>query len=347
MEEYMLNAPIMKINPNNVYFGELHCLISAETDIEDVVVSALKNYLEGQAFIDDLSKQVPGFDAVYGNELININAENGILSVQILAKDEEECSVYVENVKNLLLMKSDALKENIGEHELDLIQESINCGYSYEVKEKQKECRENLTGTRNALTTVTVDLSEVERRALAKLDEINSDLITVTEPILNYKNMVVGFLVGILVGVIIVVIYTIYNGKLQTSRELSKRFDIMHIGTVSKQKDDSEEIEILATKIKRILELTNTKQIHVLSTRNVENIEQLQKVFSLLEERDIKCIYLGNILKEKQVIENLSNNVPAIVMETVGKSKVKDIYEEISHCNDLDVNVLGYISIER
>ena len=51
-------------------------------------------------------------------------------------------------------------------------------------------------------------------------------IATIVMTAFNYKYVAIGFLVGTLVGVIIIVIYTIYNGRLQTDRELFKRLDM-------------------------------------------------------------------------------------------------------------------------
>lgn len=350
-EDYVENSPIMNIDFANVYQGELQYHIKADSNLKADIATVIANYFVGQAFIEEFCEEIEGLDATYAKELFEpeiIDVNNGIVSIQVIAASEEECSTYIACIKELFLAKSEELKQSIGTHEVDLIQENISSGYSYRVYETQNIARNNLQNTEKLLSSHISNLSEIEKVAIIEVDNTNTSLTVevVKEPTFSIVFVIVGLLLGMIVGIIIVVLGTLFKSRLQTEKELAKRFDIAHIGTVvDNVNKKAETLAITTSTMRKFVESKNIGQIAMISTNDSINRDSMKALYTMLEADAIHCSMLQNILKEKDAIDKLSNDTPVVLLETIGKTKVKEVYEEVSLCKNLGIEVVGYICI--
>lgn len=344
LQTYKANSPIMQMDCNDVYQYTINYYISG--NIREDVAVAIENYISGMLFATEFSNNIDNLAAEYVKDVVTcLTAEidSGVISIKILAANEKDIQDYIDVFKSIIMLYSDKLQEDIGSHKLEILYEEITHGYLEEVYSMQDENYESISSLETALSNYFGILSIREK------NYINQSLVkpvegVMTKPTFQINYMFIGMGIGAIACVLAIVILSLLDGKLHSEKETSKRLQIIYYGLIGRE-IDIEQLEIVISYIVKSCETAKKQNVAIISTLNSLLREDMQFLIDTLKNNNIQCNVLGNVLKNSDAIEKLSTDIPVILIEEVGKSKIKDIYEEAAICKDLGIQVLGYSCI--
>lgn len=345
---YEENSPIMEIDYKSVYRGELQFGIIAEQEIKEDVAVVLRNYLMSKHFYVLFSQEAEGKTQPFIKDLFeNISADGGVVTVDVIASTKDECAMYTEIINGLLEEKSAAI-QRVGTHDLILLQSQISSEYSYRVSELQSAILNNRKNSENDLKEYVATLSYVEKQFLVEEGE-DEELIGYVKnpsPKFSIKFTIIGAVFGLILGMLLIVVFAVFSGSVQTSDEIEKRFGFSKIQDFNK-KEIRKQVEASVTKIKKTILRDEEQMIGIVSTTHKSLLFGVEELIANLEKENIKCVVLEDITVDEDKIEKIEEGIPVILFEAIGKSKVRELYEEVSLCEKKNVKVLGYICVEE
>lgn len=351
-EQFCANAPIMKVDYSKVYMGTLELFIISDinNDISERMAQTLYNYLSNYKFVEDLGKLIGLEDCRLATNLVSVNAENiplGILEISIVGESQNVCEEYVDTTIQILNDKVAEFQLDEECYDLKFIKGEIQVTESLDVGQVHYNNRQKLENARNELKNYTNTLTDTQKKFIQEISNEDSEISinTILKPEFSLKYVILGFILGIIVICVGIVFVVLFDGKLQSPEELYKRFRLTSIGYISKYTNDSE-IERMSAYMTKLLENNNSNQFIYLSTLGYIEDERIKKINSQLCKENISCGEIKNVISISDEIASLSKTRSIILLESIGQSKIKNIYEEMAVCQNLGMHVIGYITIE-
>lgn len=350
LKNYGKNALVLKLDYENVYQGRLQFYVDAEEDVQFDIAYVIANYINAGNLAEKLYKQESLDATTYADEIFGAEVSgakdgvpSGVVNFRVWASGKEECERYVSLVKKALTEYDKTLNSTMAEHTLEVVSEEVILGYVYEVEAKQNIYAENYAEAVENLEAHAATLTEVQLQAIQNADASQKDDAVVT-PSFSIKFAIVGFVLGAILAVGCIVLYIIFGGKLQTEQELLKRFNISHFGNIT-CKNAEEKVGIVCARLAANLENSKRTEVALIGTAKELSSDAIVKLQNALKDCGIKCEIIGNILTDKAAFEAMKKKECVVLVETIGKSVIKEIYEESMVCIDSKVEVVGYISI--
>lgn len=367
LDEYKEKSLILEMDYNNVYQGKLQFHVAAKDEIKDDIANAIQNYINNACFAEALSKKVESVDVKYAYELVTAKVSeypSAIVNVYVYATNAEECNDIAAVIKEEVNNYSLSLKTVIGDNVVAVIGENYCCGYVDDVYRMQSNYIQYVQTALSEIDTYEATLTPIQKNAIPEMEEddlVNSSKDEMVKPTFSVVLLLLGVCVGLVFGVAIVILLTIFNGKLQSEKELAKRLNIEYLGNVRigkknkvnglvdkyvyKIKCDEKEIDSLCARIKYSLKDSTTKKINIISTCEDFNNIMSNELENNLKLQGIECEIIGNIVDDVEAFKAIEGKDNIILVEVIGKSSVKEIYEEATICLNTNAPVIGYISI--
>jgi len=348
-QAYTEESPIMNMNCNYVYSITAQYYVQAEEWMQKNIATALVSYINSKECADLFCQKAGVESTAYVQEYYIASLEeesDGVLRLIVRTSVEENTARYMEVLKELISQKQKSLTEVIGPNDLVLLQESVENGYCSDVYDVQNKFYTDMTTIKKNMTTLSNSMSDAQKLAVMEASDAQLALIDGQPNALKdmIKYAVLGFAVGAVLGVMFVVLGTLFNGKLQSDRELAKRLQVAHLGTLN---DTQDGVIMTAVRIMKLLESQGKKQVHFVSTEGVISNDNICKVCDLLSEKQIQTKILGDITMEQSALTELASETPVILIETIGKSVVSKVYQQAELCRDMNVAIMGYIAMEN
>lgn len=348
-EIYKEKSPLMNLDFNHVYQIIDQYYVQADETIQKNITAGIVAYINSKECLDEFCQKA-GLETIYYTQeyfVATIEEESdGVITIKVRTSVEEDSLRCMAILKELLMKKHESLIEVIGIHNLVLLQESMETGYCMDVYEAQNIFYEEVTEIKKSMTTLKNSMSDVQK--LAVMQQCDAELILIdahgTSMGTWIKYVCLGLALGVVLSTMFIVLCDLFNGKLQSEKELAKRLQITHLGTV-RTDVVQEEIAMTSIRIMKLLEAEGKKEVDFISTEDGLSQEKILNLCSILEENHIHTNVLGDIIVEKHALEQLSSTKPVILVETIGKSMVSKIYQEAELCRDMKVVVMGYITI--
>lgn len=366
LEEHKEASRIYDMDFNNVYQGKVQFFVDANSEDTIAIADAIANYVRNKAFSEQLSQQVASINEKYAYELVSVSdsvTETGIVNVSIYAPDEKECKEIVNAIKNVLNEYSILLNSTMGAHELCVVGENYYVGYVDDVYRMQSNYIVNMQTAMAELETYNSTLTATQKKAIAQILDDMVEVDEVPKPQFKILYAAIGGVAGLILGCGMVIVLTVFTGKLQSEKELTKRLNIEYLGSVRLgkkgrkekfidkyiYKSDSYEKEVgaIVARIKMKMKECSTNTINMINVCDTSNSGAMDEIKRMLEENGITCEIIGNVVEDVVALSKLDDRNDLILVEKIGKSRVKDIYEEATICLNLNVTVVGYISVRE
>lgn len=367
---YMENSLILKLDFSNVNQAILNYQVDANEIKKYDVANALANYVNQGALAGALSKKEEYGEAKYVQEILQAEIagttagiESGVVTITILAETEEECIKRAKDVAELVQVYIETIKDIENESSIHLIQKDYVVKTLSSVYTMQKKFHTEYTTTKNEYMASVENLTDLQiAYILSQNNELStefSEILGVAYPRVNIMALVTGAFLGIVFACVMVVVATIFGGRIQSDKEILKRLGICHLGNVSMLQDkgldsivaklygksisrnSSVQLNEIASRLQVIRKNSEVNNVILIGTSEAISGKYFDKWAEYLQNYKI----VGNILENHEHIQEMEKNANVILVETVGRTKVKDLYDEALLCLDANVNVVGYICI--
>lgn len=353
LKEYRETAILMDIDFNQAYQMKMQFSVNADEERIDDVVFAIMSYIDSGFLGADLQQESVFEGKTYIYELFNVALPvnddativetPNVFTLKVYAENLSKCEQYadlaVEKIKEYVAQ----LNEVIGSNTCDLLQSTYSKGYIPGVYIAQKNYLTEVETISNEYKAHKNSMTEFQLKYAEGKDEEIEEVTVLEKPKLSKKMMVLGLIIGTVFSSGIVCILYIWNGKLKSQKEIQKRLGLQNLGTMVTGQD--EQIEYLVAKIKVRMEHSGTNKVVLVGTSKFVDNEDFSKLVELFKSQNIEYEIIGDVLKEKTALEKLSIETKVILVEAIGLSKVKDLYEENEVCADCNAEIIGYISI--
>ena len=342
LKDYENKSVVLNADVADIYQGDISIHVEAEENLEYDIACAITNSINDVVFSNALKDNGINVPYEYGfvdTGVVGMNTgmSSGVFNVRVYALSQEECKTYVDIAKKIVYGYSDMLKGAVADHNLTLVSEVYSCGYSEAVFQKQKAFIDNWQAAKNLLITNQTGLNENQLLYINSLKEEQDVELELVEPSISVVFAIIGIILGVIIGVAIVCVQVIFGGKIQTEQELLKRLNISNLGT-------HEEMDLVVARIEKMVQLSEDKTVGLLSTIEITSYNFVHQLQMQLQEKGISCEMIGNIVSESDAYKKAADTSNIILVEVLGKTKIKDVYAESMACKDLGVTVLGYIT---
>lgn len=351
MEEYGEKSILLQIDWKDVYTGKVQYFIQAEDKEVDKVVSAYINLLTKEYLVEIFTQEFGLVNVDDINQIVRITGEDGFLTIEVKAENEELCIKYLNVLKDIIFNQEKIINNQICQHQIQILQEKIRNSYSNELYVAQISYIQSMNEINTTITNMEYYLTNLQKAFITEQMEDNAKPLLDIEkkPTINLLFVLIGAVGGGIVGLILVCVITVFDGKLQTENELNKRFGISRLAVISfadKSGLDEKKMETISVRIKSMIEQNSVKEVCFIGSTNILVSEEIHKICDILMQQDISCKIVNDILiNEDTVNDVMKKNI--VLIEEVAKSKIKDIYRIANLCNDVRANIIGYICIDN
>jgi RNA-binding protein YhbY len=348
---YNENAPLMKIDANNFYVGEvsyffdngykLEYPVIAENNNIVAIVSAYKGMIGTQEFAQQVQQllgdtnnasyamELVDCDGEYaGTNIIPTQEERGVLSIAVYAADEETCVRLKELVKEVIETSKSTVLKQFGSHEVTVIKDIVNKSSSGELLNKQKEKMDFAYTCSNNMYNMSLKFTPAQQSYLNKcIEEMDGMAEDVKEEekelptaSVSKKMIVLGFLGGAFLMFVIWALIYIFSNRIRLEDNFETIFGSKLLGNVpisEKEKKWFRFIDSIFEKLRHF------------NQRYFDRDEALDMIAAnvriAMAKKDVKKVMLTGAAfgaEEKEIAEDLAERLKKDGIEILGVSSI-------------------------
>lgn len=376
--EYNEKSILMQINPFDKQVATINYYIDTNykispnltfqnIDTTDMVIKAyITNAQNGEIYnyiIDNLSYDI---DLKYFKEIFLAEAdfENNMIKIEISHFNKDICSEILDLITKYFEIEKAEIQKIIGEHELSIVNESIQSVVDLDLELKQKEKLQLATSYKDNLIEKQKSFSSLAapvRTSYSKTLLIKSAI----------KYSVLGFAFGAFLQILIILLSYAFSNKVIKEKEISQIYNLKVLGVIDKPSkksvlkivdrwisrlegtlynkiDENAAIKRIVANIEAILKLGNLSSYNIVitGTTDINKIEYIyKKIDDEIKSPSYKLSYGDNINYTAKTIKQVSDSNVVIIVEELEKSSFSEINKELENIYVLDKNVLGVIII--
>ena len=244
--EYNENSLLMKIDPMNEWVGTYNLYIDSkfkinpeltyqDVDLTSRLLNAYQAYLTGGALYDEiLEKTNLVSDVQYLPEVLTADGDLDASSVVITYKGETKDSVesLLNLTQEMLIAKYDEVRDAVGDHEIQVLTQSVYTTVDPELLEQQKENQLKISEDTKKLQELDADLTKWEEET-EPIAEFGTDY-AVRQAV---KMLILGGVVGFLLMCCMYAALYILGGKMQTYDDwLGRKIPVVGYLTAERKK---------------------------------------------------------------------------------------------------------------
>lgn len=393
-EIYYKNSLYMQLDPLHIVQKELVYQIQSEDNNGGSKFGIIYGNVINNIGLYDWIEQQTGMDAGYVGELISVDVKSGMtiadgaqvllsdsncVKIVIMQKDEESCEKLVDAVKEYLAMQQEKLSQEVGNHELVLLSETMGTVTNTDVLSCQVSYRDDISSLKESIENKKAEFTEEQKQyydLLAQnesttIDESQEEVaepVAVQKPSVSIKYVVLGAVVFAFVYAMILCVMYIFNGKLRASDELQNLYHIPQMGLIVKNSKkkllpdrwvdhlrnhgkrkftpaQSMELAVAAVKIAAVK--NGLDHVCLMGCNLAEGADNVcESIKQALEKEDIAVTILDNVLYNAEAMEKLENEKGVVLVEKAGSTLYNEVAKEIELLTRQDIAVLGGIVVE-
>lgn len=366
---------------NNHYQLE-YPYISKKNNIGALVFGYANLFEEGQ-FIDSLGEilQIDDSQSVYAKELVKCtaNQEDGTIMIDVLTDDEEKSKAIIALIEKTMEKAKDDFAMQIEEHDLLLLDETVNWIYDEDVLEKQKLQKEKLFSYASNLDTLESKLTDKEKsyvelcRSEKQLAQAQTEIVepVTPKPSVSKKMTVMGMILGALLAIIVYFVKYVFNNKLRVEDAFERIFGVKVLGIVEKTDSKKginssvqrflsrkrrasqriffkdEALELVAVSVKVMAKKMGYSKVFLTgAAMNHCEDDRVVELKAMLEKMGVELIVGNSVLYFADAFEELSDVGAVLFWEKAGESMYGEIEAEIQKCMSHKIDVIGAVVAE-
>lgn len=369
-QDYKDDSILMNINPYDEYVETVTFYVSTDYEImpgmmyqnPNTASSILKAYVSiaqnGEMYSYVLGRMNNKMGIRYLKELVKIQTDytNNMMDITVIGDTEKRASDVMRYIKDSIADSHKRITEAIGEHDVNIVDESKYVSVDLDLEKKQKDFTTNMDALDTSLTDKTKELEDLE--------EPKDNLLTKGSVVKGaVKYAVLGGVLGAFMVVFFVCVVFLMSDKLVSEKELKRRYGVMVLGVFRKadkkrwfgfidrwldrmdgqaaaQLEDSQTFEVVAANAMNYVE--GVSRILLVGTVAREELERLKEgLAGLLPEKNLTVG--GNLGKEAQAIREAASCDAVILVEQRGRSLFGGIEQELEVVRSLEKRVIGCV----
>lgn len=401
-ENYNKKALLMNLDANNFYKGEVTYYIDNHYEVEYPImaknnnivamVNSYKAALNKEEFAEKLEDVISIEDAdIYGMELIDCentyggtgsiesDAERGVFTISMYADSEELCNKLKEIVKEELQSYRDYVAQQMGNHEVTMIQDSCRVAADVKLLEYQEDNADKLQIVSTHMNNIANKFTDLQKTyvSLAEKETVHGvaekEILQSKDssPSISKKMLVLGFLAGAIIAFAMWALFYLLNGKIRLEDDFEEIYRTKLLGNIpvensQKRKwfgfidciiirlrhfnqryfEQEKAYEMVAANIRIALKNIEKKTILISGAVCGEDEKKVVKELAgRLKQDNIKLEYTSQILYNAEALEKMVEIGQVIFVEKAEQSLYQELQKEIEICNQQRVNLLGCIVV--
>lgn len=373
MNNHKENSLYMQLEASNVFQGVVVYQVSSDAKIKNDIANAMVSYVNEGGLVSQIANSYTEIEEKYLQEIIRaevVGAEegtpSGVVNIYVWSDSEELNAEIVKYVCKNVESFGNSLKKELGNFSLNKIQEIGSIRYMDSIYQDQKDFYKELETIKEDFNKHKATMTEYQLLGTQENGETNSENeVKIPKPSFSIKYAIVGALLGAVLIIFYICLVTILGGRIQTEKEIGQRLGLVHLGNVfitkstllnkmllqllyGKKVDELDaETKVLVSRISMYLADKNAKRIAFVGTTDDLFSKEIEIVTELLKNVGVESIVSGDVLSDFKAMNSLTEVEYIILVETIGKSKIKKVYEEAAICMSVKAEVLGYISVHE
>lgn len=358
-EKYIQESILMNMNANSYYEGTYSVYITSQSSNVLTTFQDLMNGSDVQAS----AAESMGWEVQYLAELVSVtlvsnsNVE-GRLTINVAAPTEEQATQLLNLYVGAYQSVGTQITSAVAEFEAAVIDNQVNKASSTIYESAQKTAKEALTGYRANLVSYQKTLDAL----------VAPEAPTTVTPVSTVKAGIKGAVIGAVLGVILVggccCVSFVTGDRIYSPDELKERKQVKIMGVLPDvgSKKRGPVIKALRKLEGRKTDANEDKEWSLIAA-NVNNYRAGAQVIMVtgtaekavilkaakeLRDRmpDVKVMSAGNMLTEASTLTHLPVCDGVLLVETVGKSRYKDLGLEIEKIQDMEKQLIGCVVMD-
>lgn len=399
---YNENAPLMKLDSNGfyrsviTYYVDNHFSVEyplvEKNDTTDAVIESYRAKLRNEEFAAKL-EELTGSDTKmisYVKEQIDcankygrtdtVAEKDGILMISIYGADEQSCKEMSQLVKETISSGKATVTEQLGEHDIVLIEDSCDLVADVELLKYQQENISKLSTYSNVIRDLKSRLTEGELFYVGIYEREQSELEggkTAKEEdgslkaAVSIKYVIVGIVGGAALAFFVIVLMYLFNRRLRLEDDFEMLYKAKLLGSVmiedgNKKKwfafvdrffikmrhlnkhyfTEDEAVSMVAAGIKIGAKKVGVSKVYmtgaVVGKEEKSIVERLKKE---LKKTGIELVAGKSILYDAEALEQSAEIGCVVLVERAGASLYGEVAEEIEICAHQGMKVLGAVVV--
>ena len=390
---YSENSIYMQLNPLQMVQTELIYQVQTADGTMDGQLGALYTSLLNNVGLYDWVTQQTGIEAGCVGELILAETVSSLtipskemtlgtncVKVSILQSDTETCQKLAEAVKTYISEEQKQLNDELGQHALVLVSESVGSVMNKDLMNEQIKCRNEIASLQSMIATAKADFTEEQKQYYELLtweeaeqseqpaQNATAEENPVPSPSVSKKYVLLGAVLFAFAYAVVICMAYIFNTRLRESDELQSIYDIPQIGLVVQESgrkvfldkwvdflhhygkrkftaEQSMELAFAAIKIAAVKNgLNNICLMGCNMSAGADKVCESLK--AALEKEQISVSILDNVLYDAEAMEKMDAMQGAVLVEKAGSTLYNEVASELELLKRQDVRVLGGIIVE-
>lgn len=363
-EAYLEDSILMQLDYHSVHQAKTELYLSTpyqimpgmsyqNTDKAEHIAALYVSTLSDSALLSNIAAQIQT-ETKYLEEVIDIKAENSIITVTVNWTNSEEASKVMDALLAYAESSHDHITQAVGEHTLAVVLKTVDVVMDRSVQDQQKQELTRLNDDKLALTEKVTALNSLSAPSAPKTSAKDIASTAVKWAVLG------GFLGAALVAFCCCFGY-IFSDKVHSGSDVSTRCGVRILGEMScgKKADPitrylrraegrviSEADEIPALLQETLRQYANGAS-NILVTGDIK--PQLVETYTAHLQQGLSDIQLtagGSLLKDAAAMRSFKQCDAVILLEKSGVSRYNTICSEAVRINDLNKPLIGCIIVE-
>ena len=369
-QKYHDESIILNINPYDEYMESATFYISTDYEImpgmlyqnPNTATSILKGYMSivqnGDMYNYVIGKLKNKIGIRYLKELVKVEPDytNNMFDIIVIADTEKRAADVMRYIKGSIEASHEKLTEAIGEHDINIVDESSLVTVDLDLEKKQKDFTNTMDQLDTSLKDKTKELEDLEEPAntlLSRRSILKSSI----------KYAFLGGVLGAFMVVFFICVVFLMSDKLVNEKELKRRYGIMVLGvfrrqekkrlfsgidrlidrmegTAERELEEAQTFEVAAANAGNYIE--DSRNVLLVGTVSDGAIAAVQDGLSPLLS-GVALSVGGNLGRDAQAIKKAASCDAVIIVEKRNKSGFGEIEQELDVIRSLGKKVLGCI----
>lgn len=389
---YLDTSIVMKSDPFNAPKAELTFLIrtddmertyNIEKVYEDLLTGiGLYEYLKEMCELDsNVNEMIYLEKTSYGEQ-----QGNDTVRLSIVHNDEEVCKKIADYTVAYVEEQQELLKQELGEHEVILLEQSFGLVMSTNYLDLQKNCMAELINLQTNIAKLKANFSDEEEQYYEYLaleaagdsfndeeadEEANTSDEVIAQPRVSIKYIILGIILFAFVYVFVIFLRYILNNKIRATDNLQDLYDIPQLGFIPEESrkkrflgvvdqwilalrnrgqrrfTEADAVKLASVAVKMAAKKESADRVYLVGCCLKERSEAVcGQVTGLLEKDGIQAETLNNVLYDAEAMASLEQAKCVVLVEKAYSTLYNEIALEVELLTRQGIAVLGGIVVE-
>lgn len=352
------------------------------------VEKVYEDMLNSAELIEQMAKEsgisAPSLEEVYSLERGFKETLNGsdTFRISIVHREEEICRKLAGTIIDYLSQKHDGLEEKMGQHEIQVLDQSIGLVGDGGIRDPQKTALDNIFSAKTMAEKLRAGFSLEELQycilMVSGTDVSQSDVgaavpasaapVSIAPPRVSLRQVLFGMILGAVVYALAIFLRYMLNNRLRAVDSLQALYGIPQLGRIPGEKSGrrlfgfldrwilalrywgqrrfapEEAAHLAAVAVKMEAAKNGLDRICFLGCGLKEQaLERCQQMEAMLADEKIEVRILDNVLYNAESMEELGDMKAAVLVETAESTLYAEVAQELDLLERQGIMVLGGI----